>query len=390
MYEDIELQSLNPKPFKKLIKHDINIKDWDCKIYNIEYDSILKKMSKFLSDKIDNEMSPLAGIPSQFEAIFIYNSKLQRHERACLTKMMLRNTKPLSSLEILIKGLVYREIPIGTIYLMNMPNSGTSKHAYYVKSRYITGKGCALYILEWITSPTGSKFPKYKTIFAFCGSQLTPSGVDMASYFIEDINPSIGLDSFMDISQKLDLFMHSYKNENILVCGHSKAASDAQRFVAKYANKVGLLFTINGVGVPWDVHESFNADDSNKLRSEPLKILIWRTEWDPVQLTGGNHLGYYSMDQCDIKLRIFKLENFLITNVHTYMTYVNPFNVKLESFEFTKSHKDLHSKLNTFGTLEVIRRCIGFFLIWILYFLRWLIRLCVPSRSSEYSKEYFN
>ncbi len=194
MNDDIESQLIikNP-PLKKQIKHDINIKDWDCKIHDIEFDSIAKKMAKFLSDKIDNEMSPLAGIPSQFEAIFIYNSKLQRHERACLTKMMLRNSKPLSSLEILIKGnrffklsyvkgLVYREIPIGTIYLMNMPHSGTSKHAYYIKNRYITGKGCALYILEWITSPIGAKFPKYKTIFAFCGSQLSPSGVDMASY----------------------------------------------------------------------------------------------------------------------------------------------------------------------------------------------------------------
>ncbi len=150
-----------------------------------------------------------------------------------------------------------------------------------------------------------------------------------------------------------------------------------------------MLFTINGVGVPWDVHENFNVDDSNKLRSEPLKILIWRTDWDPVQSVGGNHFGYYCLDQCDVKLRIFRLENFLITNAHTYMAYVNPFNVKLDSLEFSKSHKDLSIHLNTFGTLEVFRRCIGFFLIWILYFLRWIFRLFVPSRSSEYVKEYF-
>ncbi len=148
-------------PTRSRVRHDVMTNEWNCPPQYIKHEDVEQQMKKFLSIKIPSEMSPLAGIPKQFDAFFFYNSKLQRHERCCLIKMILTSKDSLASIEILMKGLIYREMPPGMLLLLRVPGSKKMKdrtypfHTFYVKNRYVTGRGCTLCILEYISSPQG-------------------------------------------------------------------------------------------------------------------------------------------------------------------------------------------------------------------------------------------
>ncbi len=95
----------------------------------------------------------------------------------------------------------------------------------------------------------------------------------------------LGAEAFESARSKLDLIMKNIPDGGCVVGGHSLGGNIPQQITANYTRKIGYLITMNAPGVSWYNHELF-MKNLEGLKHK-VKIVVYRTECDPVHYAGG-------------------------------------------------------------------------------------------------------
>lgn len=147
----------------------------------------------------------------------------------------------------------------------------------------------------------------------------------------------IGEEAFESAKARFTLILAGMRKNSAFICGHSLGGNLAQWITALCPHKIGLLVTSNSPGVSQKVHDHFKWN--NRKNTYQLPIVIIRTEKDPVHWVGGYHLGYQKdLHHLNVKIRLvyYILENYMITNAHTYLCMANPCNIALKKMTYMK------------------------------------------------------
>ncbi len=330
-----------------------------------------------------------AGTPNSLYSFLFHDKLYQMYERHCLYEMIAKMSQQFSLeitvstfLEILTKGLVYREMEINTIVVV-APNL-----VYCVKKRIVTGKGFTAYLLKKVVAPDTDYDPSPEFIFVCCGSQFHPSGLDMLSCCIVDTEPCLGWEAYMsakDILEALrDNFIRKKAKPRIWVSGHSLGGCLAQYVCSVWGNLVDRLVTYNGPGVPRQVHSWFREriDSDHKIVIETHVTVM-----DTVPWYGGYHLGYNLRDElASTTVFWYEVDSMKVLH-HTYFCQANPKNLPVTVKKFTKrSHLENLSN----PPLENARWLFGFSTATLLRAWRAGFRFVVPSRTQDMTDRDLN
>lgn len=397
----------------KEVKRDVNISDLDVKIQiikNSELDEVKIQLDesstyehqikllekKHLFQNVDTHISTLAGCPKELGAFLSYSETRQTWERHSLYQMIKECGSWEGYLEILTKALIYREMGIGALIPAPNPNDPQKIDYYKIAQKIVTGKGFTADLLTPLDPE--SKLP---SILVCSGSNFHPSGLDALSSYISDMEYNLGDEAYTSAVNELRALMQKIDTGSLIVTGHSLGGNLAQQIAARFPDKLQRVVTYNAPGVSKEVNATFK-ENSKELNGK-LKIDIYQTSTDIVDLAGGLHIGYNN-DKTEVSLTRFYLENPLTTFAHTYLCLANPCDLKIVFELFGKvslSSDDLSKReckkfededaskmnpyLNNLGRdiVEFTRKVFGGLIVApSLWALRWFVRLIIGTRAN--------
>lgn len=345
--------------------------------------------------KFNGMVDFLAGLPTKFTAIFSHDRNQQLKELLAILNLIrrsivLNNLSFHAFLEILAKEIIYREPIENLIIPAPHPNNDNQIIYYHIHKFISSGKGGTFAYLRPIV-----KDKNIYPIIVFSGSQFHPSGLDSLSSCIADTEFKLGEEAFDSIKFKLDLLLFHFKNEKIIVTGHSLGGNLAQYFSANYLNLVKELVTFSSPGIHTEINQLF--DNKLKKMNNLPKISIYQTDNDIVHYAGGEHLGYNNLDKLDFHITKFKspqninlfFDNpfYFFIRPHTYSCLLNVRELELEStkFIYPKNQRKV-LKSSTHNRVEYLRKNLGGLVISpILKKIRSIVRTISSSRSKKYT-----
>jgi hypothetical protein len=386
---------------------DIKISDLNNETTYLSDSEIRKLFTTYLHPKREATIDVWAGCPNHLKSVFVHSSSHQAFERHCLYELLYQlsqepgvDSNVLFScfLEIVTKGLVYREMEIGTVIIVN------SFIVYAVWTKIVTGRGFTAIWLKKIIGSECTGIPEY--ILVVCGSQFHPSGLDSLSTVRNDMQPHLGWEAMESAQLILEgLFsdvIHESPIPTIWVTGHSLGGNLAQQVVVRFPKYISKMVIFNPAGVSHLVHTRFpvhkrvtneeelglfdkidftDEENEGEMKSHPI-VEIHCSKGDPVHLFGGYILGALTPDDVDVRIIVYEISSWKGAP-HTYFCISNPLGLRIHRKE--SSDRKVILAMSS-PPLEFCRYALGIPISPLLWVWRWGVRAIVPSRASESKK----
>jgi len=297
----------------------------------------------------------IRGLPTEFHARLVHDDALEADERRAL----MDEIRPLKDLyafcEILVKALVNRELPQG-LYIP-VPQGLSKEPLYYrIAEQFISGGGLVAYGL---VPATRSSWKKLDPIILFRGSLFYPAGLDAMSSYVTDMESWLGYSGYQSGKDSMARFMEALpEGKGVIVTGHSLGAAQAQWFTIDHAPKIKELITFNGPGLPKTAVKQFN--EKLKRQRVPLKISLFRTSKDIIDLVGDHHLGWGLQDNRRVEVSMKKFIPQEGASFHPHQSRFLGRDATTYSIEEIKKEA-LEKLLDNRGrsSLEIVRKTFG-------------------------------
>lgn len=154
------------------------------------------------------------------------------------------------------------------------------------------------------------------------GTPAAPSGLDLTSHLITDMERDIGKMGYESGLPYQEVIHNLYKSPHVEL-GYSIGGTIAQWRAADCSNNIHSLWLFKSPGVPREIYHKFNT--SILQRTEPLDVHIFSAKRDFIDLTGEYILGYNAPSNVRLHLYLMSIPR---PNPHRY-GFVDPIKMKL-------------------------------------------------------------
>ncbi len=380
----MEYNRLNNDPLQI---RDMNMGDITRDMKKLTKSEFIEIRDQYLAMDSTSNIDLIAGVPSSWREMFFHSKPKQTYDRHCLYQLLYEqelkglNDRDLMTrfIEILSKGLVYRELEPGTVIFVN----SQARFGYVVRRLYVSGRGFTAVLMEAL-NPKDCDENYMRFILCTSGTELHFSGLDAASYYKTDLQKDIGEEAFASARPFLDDLVDdlSKMKEKVLLCGHSIGGLISMKIAATYPHMVYELVTFNAPGLPKRYHDMLEREE---IFAPLFPIRDYQAVGDFVCYSGGLHLGAHRGKFTVKKLEVYihTIHSLFYLKPHTYMCLSNPknYNITYVLHRDPKIFIELHSK-----ALEALRVLTSYLTTPFFHCWRGFIRTLVPSRvTTEYS-----
>lgn len=286
-------------------------------MFKLHQETSKRLMKKYWHPHRDSNFSPLAGISSSLlHTVFPSEKHRMKDRHSAFELMWIHGNKGAEVRdEILAKVVVYRELPISTVFF-------TRNHLYEVVDICANDRG---FLSILLFEHFGQKFK-----LVVKGSGFTPDEIDALSSYRSDTEIEIGDEAFYFAYPRLRDMFKRHKIKACSVCGHSLGGTLAQRVMAEFYPTINKLTIFCSPGLGMKHIDKFAQKTFGNSERASIKIIVAKK--DIVSATNGYYIGYKNANPTFVHATIYRSEikdlnpHEYLFQPHCYLALTNPKN----------------------------------------------------------------